>query len=104
MKRRRLKTWAKWACTVAAGVCIAAAVVSRFWIVEYTWYAHSGTRYRLVGFGGGLFWVLWGDDFRRYDVALEPGWVVGRADSWYWGTAAEAASAGSRSRGGAGRS
>ena len=30
MRRRRLRTWAKWACTLVAGVCVGVAVASAF--------------------------------------------------------------------------
>src|ERR1051326_5738788 len=102
MKRRRLKTWAKWACTAAAGLCIAAAVVSRFWIVEYIWYTPGRAGIREGAFGEGLFSGLREDDWVRSLAGPKPGWAVGRVHGWNWGTAAEAAPLGGGARGGAG--
>jgi hypothetical protein len=89
MKRPRLRKWAKWMCTLAAGAIVTLAVFSRF----YAWrYSTTGnpvdTRWTLAVFSGQA-WLARVDRAPVDDAQTELGWSVWRYDDWCWGYAGE---------------
>jgi hypothetical protein len=89
MKRPRLRKWAKWACTVAAGAAVALAVFSKYYKCRYAITSNSGDTWRSTGVAGGLIWATQSDGWRRTPSPPPLGWEMGPADRWYWGLAGE---------------
>jgi hypothetical protein len=95
MKRPRLRKWAKWACTLAAGVAVGAAVFSRFY--SYRWHvvASDKSSQRATGLGEGLLWSAHLNGVMPQDATRS---MLKRAEGWRWGLASD--SPGSMWRGG----
>ena len=89
MKRPRLRKWAKWTCTLAAGACVALAVFSRFYAWQYSTTSASGDTWWQVGVSSGQVVALRIDGTRSIHVARSLGWHVWRLPRWYWGYAGE---------------
>jgi hypothetical protein len=89
MKRRRLRKWAKWTCTLAAGAAVALAVFSRFARCWDSFYTRGGNDLWTVVLGAGQLVV------QRTDVGLygmgqpSTGWHMEWAPEWRWGYSGE---------------
>jgi hypothetical protein len=85
MRRRRLRRWAKWACTVAAVLAVAVAVFSGFRSATYVHVSKDSKAARTVVIAGGqLAFYQW----RGYDmmgVPMAEGWSIWEALTWSWG-------------------
>jgi hypothetical protein len=85
MRRRRFRTWAKWACTAAAAVCAGVAVLARFCPWGYGANTKSGDTHWYAGVASGQ--IVAGS----YNgvLALRPkppiGWDIRWSPHWYWG-------------------
>src|ERR1043166_6728098 len=91
MRRRRFRTWAKWACTLAAGLCVTAAVVSGFWLVEYANLSRDGNTVWWVGVRGGMVVVERQSNLLEYGGGVWGGWIARRSHYWTWGLPSEPA-------------
>jgi hypothetical protein len=85
MKWRRFRTWAKWACTGAAGFVLAVAVVSAMRGVYWGYVPKSDDVFVRAGVARGL--VLWSKT-RGAAPFLQPGkstWWTSETRGWCWG-------------------
>jgi hypothetical protein len=102
MRRRRIRKWAKWACTVAAVLAVGVAVVSRFRGVAYLIADSADTNCLIVGFGEGLV----GFTFRGPAPADRPpgpsSWLIGPSERWLWGLSRDLPALAPAGHGGAG--
>src|SRR4051812_32383753 len=96
MKRRRLRKWAKWACTLAAVVTLGVAALSRFYWCTWSRMCHSGEDLRYVVAGRGLLWAGAIDGLRGLIGTSNPGWSFQRSSGWSWGRIGDDSPGGSR--------
>jgi hypothetical protein len=89
MKRPRLRKWAKWTCTLAAGAAVALAVFSRFYGWGYATTSNSGDTLRSSGVYSGQMLAQRWDGFRNARVPPPLGWNMRRTHNWYWGYSGE---------------
>jgi hypothetical protein len=89
MRRRRVRTWAKWACTLAALLAVGVAVASRLRWVRCTIVTHAGTTVSFIEVGHGLVWTGSTEGVPPESIIAAPGWETGHANTWYWGLAGE---------------
>src|SRR5436190_638693 len=89
MKRPRLKKWAKWTCTLAAGAAVALAVVSRFDCWVFSVKSNSGRKSWSLGILSGRAWLARVDNVSTDDQEAKWGWRAWRYDDWCWGYAGE---------------
>src|SRR5436190_18167174 len=93
MRRRRFRTWAKWACTLAAVLSLAVAVFIGFYLVRCMWASGDGASTRFFLVHGGLVRV--GNlDGLLPEFGLKYDFTFRRFDGWYWGTQKEFSSSG----------
>jgi hypothetical protein len=86
MRRRRVRTWAKWAATLAAGIAVGVAVASGFWWLRYNRVLEDGTTVRLFWIEGGVL-RLGELDVGSANMALQlRGWRFYRRHTWDWST------------------
>jgi hypothetical protein len=85
MKWRRLRKWAKWACTLAAAVIVGAAVFSLFSYAIYAQVSSDGKTARIVAISGGRlgFQVRRGYDMMGTPISM--GWSTQDPVPWSWG-------------------
>jgi hypothetical protein len=89
MRRRRLRRWAKWTCTLAAGAAVALVVVSRFYPCGCMDVSNAGPDVREVNLGAGLIWAR---HYRPIGPTYWPDGVQVRKlyiDEWCWGLSTE---------------
>lgn len=91
MRWGRFRKWAKWGCTVAAGVAVGLAAFSRFYWFRYATMSSDARVWFTGGLGVGVFYFS--KDSAAWPSGLRPevGWFVERRRDWYWGFAGEAA-------------
>src|SRR5438552_233747 len=94
MKRPRLKKWAKWACTLAAGVSLALALFSRFCSCGYGATSNHGRTFWFAGVDGGLLSAVEVDLSGSVNRSTGGEWKVARAAPWRWGCEDEASPSG----------
>src|ERR1041384_5403602 len=85
MRRRRFRTWAKWACALAALIASGAAVSSWFGTIAYAYRASNSTTAWSFSIEGGLFRLI---EARRFDLLLfmPLGWrAKAERVEWSWG-------------------
>jgi len=89
MKRPRLRKWAKWTCTLAAGAAVVLAVGSRFYTCGGCVVSVLGNVERYARIGCGLIEFGRTEDWLFRSRQPETGWYVMRTGGWYWGYAGE---------------
>jgi hypothetical protein len=95
MRRRRFRTFAKWACTLAAVVAVGLAVFSRYYTCEWEVVQPAKARSWNVAFGGGLIWFMGRSQWQRVQKPVWFQWRMSRCHAWHWGRSGELAQAGS---------
>src|SRR5262245_7751668 len=85
MRRRRVRRWAKWAFTLAAGLAVGVAVASRFWWVQYLSLSGDLREIRELHVGGGLLSAQRFTGARPFGPAPHADWRAGRFGAWHWG-------------------
>src|SRR5437588_322836 len=85
MKRPRLKKWAKWACTLAAVVCVGLAALSGFYTFGARTGSMDGSSYWRVNLCQGGLSVVCAHALQA--PGFKPGlqWDWAPAPGWYWG-------------------
>jgi hypothetical protein len=84
MKRRRLRKWAKCACTLAAVLAVGVAVASGFCSAMYLHVSSDRRTARSVTVVGG---ELWFHEMSHYDwlgLGMQEGWSTWGASPWSW--------------------
>jgi hypothetical protein len=89
MRRRRFRTWAKWACTLAAVVAVGVAAVSVFYSGELFWAWPGGHRVVGLWFDRGLLCAIDNRDLGAADVASSWESTPHVHAGWCWGWSAE---------------
>jgi hypothetical protein len=89
MKRRRLRKWAKWACTLAAGALIGLWVLSELYICEHDSLTAGGNTLCSAGFGEGAVFLGKWDGWAQSGAKVSEGWRIRRNDLAAWGYWAE---------------
>jgi hypothetical protein len=89
MKRPRLRKWAKWTCTLAAGAAVTLAVFSRFCLWGYSTTGNSGDTLWSLGVASGQVLILRMDGLRAERVSPPVGWEMRWSPHWYWGYSGE---------------
>src|SRR4051794_33035365 len=84
MKRPRLKKWAKWTCTLAAGAAAGLAGFSGLYVVTSSSYNSWTHEYRHCALGGGALWVYWADCPSAPTTFVGEGWSIERRAPWTW--------------------
>jgi hypothetical protein len=84
MRRRRVRTWAKWGATLATVLAVGAAVASRFWTVAYMRFSADGVTSRHLFLGEGLVEIFELGDWPTIQIVRNEGWFVTTATRWRW--------------------
>jgi hypothetical protein len=85
MRRRRFTKWAKWACTLAAVVCVGVAVFSRFYLMRAYRFGDDDKALWLIDLEGGLLCGARVPGVRPDEVGHQPRFSVQRSARWSWG-------------------
>jgi hypothetical protein len=89
MKRPRLRKWAKWTCTLAAGAVVGVAVFSGFYGLSYYTTSNSGDTWWHVSVSSGKMLAGRLGGWRRSSMPPPLGWNVRWSPGWYWGYSGE---------------
>ena len=87
MRRSRLRTWAKWTCTLAAGAWVALAVFSGFYECKKITVLNHRTKIRWFVVTGGLVTVHEARDPKLPSYYYTTNWWLERSTYWCWGLA-----------------
>ncbi len=82
MRRSRLRSWAKWGCTVAAALMVGLAGFNLFRSVIYC--SRNGITGWLLFIEGGRIQVAVFDDAKA-EKSVPKGWSIEGSPSWSWG-------------------
>src|SRR4051812_35338275 len=85
MKRPRLKKWAKWACTLAAVVCVGLAALSGFYSFGARATSADGLRCWGVGLQQGCLYVTAAQWLGPYGYKPRLQWDWAPSMGWQWG-------------------
>jgi hypothetical protein len=85
MRRRWLRKWAKWLCTVAALTALGVSVLSGFRRALYVWVSKDSKTLRLVQIEGGQLFLAQWNGYDMIGFPMHEGWSIGRARTWSWG-------------------
>jgi hypothetical protein len=89
MWRRRLRKWAKWACTVAAMLAVGVAVFSRFSMLGYGSVSNTGNTCWSVWAYHGQTFALSADHSGEPSGSTPTAWREGLSSGWWWGYSGE---------------
>jgi hypothetical protein len=85
MRWRRVRKWAKWGFTGAAGVLVVAALLSRFWVFAAIAIPRDRSGFWGIGAGEGLVRVTRGSNQAPEFATWNTDWHIASARKWYWG-------------------
>jgi hypothetical protein len=85
MRWRRLRKWAKWTCTLAAGAAVALAVFSRFYRCGYGATTNSGSTVWHVRVDSGQMLAVRIGGLPNGPLPMPLGWKMWWSPHWYWG-------------------
>src|SRR5262249_40440186 len=88
-KRRRLRRWAKWACTLAAVLALTFAMLTRFWSLQYVLCSEDRTDIRVLEIGTGLLSVTRIVVSRPLPPVPSADWGIAGCHAWHWGLQVE---------------
>jgi hypothetical protein len=89
MTRRRLRKWAKWTCTLAAGAAVALAVFSRFVRCWDSFATNNGNTEWMIGLEAGQLSIERTDGWLFRNDQASSGWYMEWNPHWRWGYSGE---------------
>jgi hypothetical protein len=89
MRRRRVRTWAKWAATLAAVLAVGVAISSGLCSWGYRTTTADGDTLWSVGVEAGRITSRRVDGMSEVSVPPAVGWHMGWYRHWYWGYSGE---------------